>query len=63
MFTLREARRLREKTQNEMARALGISRATYITLELHPGRITIDQAKKICDFLGLKKEEIAFTQS
>lgn len=60
MYTLRQARRLREKTQQEMAAALGISRATYVAMEQNPGRITIHQIQRICTYLNLKFSDIAF---
>lgn len=62
MYTLRQARRFREKTQQEMADALDVSRTTYIDMELHPGRITMNQVKIICDFLNMKTEDIIFEE-
>lgn len=60
MYTLKQARRLREKTQKEMAEMLHICRDNYRSLERSPGRVTVDQAKQICSFLNLDIGEIFF---
>jgi len=59
-LTLKKARLLNEKTQQEMADMLGIYVDTYRKLENKPGLCTIEQAKKISTFLGLTVNDIFF---
>lgn len=60
-LTLRQARRLREKTQAEMAEFLNISLSTYVKLEEKPDEATIKQAKKISEYLEVPYDEIFFS--
>lgn len=59
-LTLRQARRLKEKKQKEMAELLNIHVTTYQKLEENPDLITIAQAKKISEFLDIPYDEIFF---
>ena len=59
-LTLKKARLVNEKTQQEMANAIGVYIDTYRKLEENPERTTIGQAKKIADFLGMSVNEIFF---
>ncbi len=59
-LTLRQARRSRDVTQITMAELLDISPQTYSKLENNPDLITIAQAKKISEFLGVSYDEIFF---
>lgn len=59
-LSLRQARRLMEKTQIEMAKMLKINVMTYRKIEENPDIATIEQAKKIADFLGVNYNEIFF---
>lgn len=52
-LTVKQARRMAEKTQAEMAKELGIDRSTYIKLEKDPDRATVSQAKKISQVTGV----------
>lgn len=61
-LSLRQARRLKEKTQNEMAKLLGINPDTYRKIEVNPDLATIEQAKKIADYLGFDLDEIFFAR-
>ena len=61
-LSLRQARRLKEKTQNEMAKLLGITPDTYRKIEVNPDLATIEQAKKIADYLGFDLDEIFFAR-
>ena len=59
-LNLRQARRLKDKTQNEMAELLNMHVQSYRKLEENPDLTTIGQAKKISDFLGISYDEIFF---
>lgn len=59
-YTLKQARTLREKTQAEMAIALGVCRDTYRSIEANPEQATIQQAKQICNFLNMRLDDIFF---
>lgn len=59
-YTLRQARLMRDKTQIEMAKSLGVCRDTYRTIEANPEQATIQQAKRICETLQFKIEDIFF---
>lgn len=59
-LTLRQARRLKEKTQKEMARLLDMHVQTYRKIEENPDLTTVEQAKKISSYLGLRYDEIFF---
>lgn len=51
-ITLKQARLLREKSQEICAEALGVHVNTYRRLEEDPENLTIKQAKTISSFLG-----------
>ena len=59
-ITLKQARLLREKTQQEVADMMGIHVQTYRKIEECREEATIAQARKIADFLGFKYDEIFF---
>ena len=59
-LNLRQARRLKDKTQEEMADLLDIHVQSYRKLEENPDLTTVGQAKKIADFLGVSYDEIFF---
>lgn len=59
-LNLRQARRLKDKTQDEMAALLKMHVQSYRKLEENPELVTIEQAKKIADFLGFTYDEIFF---
>ena len=61
-LSLRQARRLKEKTQNEMAKLLKVNVMTYRKIEENPDRATIEQAKKIAEYLGVTYDEIFFAR-
>lgn len=62
-LSLRQARRLKDKTQAEMAELLKIHVMTYRKIEEKPDLATIEQAKKISDYLGVNYNEIFFCLS
>ena len=61
-LSLRQARRLKEKTQIEMAKLLRVHPITYRKIEENPDLATIEQAKKISDYLGVNLDEIFFAR-
>ena len=60
ILTLRQARRLTNITQKELADLLKICVNTYQKLEKSPDLVTIGQAKKISEFLDIPYDEIFF---
>lgn len=62
MYTVKQARLLRGKTQDEVAKEMGICRSTYMRIELEPEKITIEQAKKVCKVLNFSVNEIFFDE-
>lgn len=60
-LTLKKARLVNEKTQQQMADALGVYIDTYRKMEENPEKVTIENAKKIAKFLNLSVNEIFFT--
>lgn len=60
MYTLKQARMYKGKTQQQMAECLGVCRDTYRTIESEPEKATIYQAKKISEYLELPFNDIFF---
>lgn len=60
MYTVKQARMLKGKTQAEMADCLGVCRDTYRAIEQNPDRATVKQAKAISEFLDMDMEQIFF---
>ena len=58
MSTLKEARTTRGLKQCVVAEHLGITRQTYSKYEKNPEKMTVDQAKAACDFIGCSVDEI-----
>ena len=61
-YTVRQARRLAEMTQREMAFSMGVSRDTYRKIELNPEIATIEQAKSISRIVGIPMDKIIFVR-
>lgn len=59
-ITLKQARLLREKTQEHMANLLEIHVQTYRKLEENPDEVTIGQAKLLSEDLGFSYDTIFF---
>ena len=60
MYTVKQARLLANKTQEDMADILGIHVQTYRKLEHNPTEITIGQAKIIAEITGVSVNHIFF---
>ena len=60
--TIEDARLEAGLTQEYMASKLGVSRQTYASLEKDPDRMTIGQARRVCNLLGKRYEEIVFSK-
>ena len=59
-LTIRQARRLAEITQADMATRLGVCRDTYRKLEEHPEQSTVEQAIRIAELLGVQLCDLIF---
>ena len=59
-LTLRQARLLADKSQDEMAKILKIHRQTYAKLERNPEKITIAQAHAFAEAVGIDYDRIKF---
>jgi DNA-binding XRE family transcriptional regulator len=62
-ITLKQARRLREMTQQEMADLMQVGKSTYLKLEKNPSLCTVAQAKRACEILGFDVGQIFFEQN
>ncbi len=59
-YTIKQARRLRDFTQDEMAELLGVSRYIYLSYEKRPSTIPIGMAQKFCSIVNLSIDDIFF---
>ena len=59
-YTVRQARRMAEKSQLEAARSIGVSLGTYCKLEKNPEKFTIAQAKTLSRLFGFSYDAIFF---
>lgn len=59
-ITLKQARLLKELSQEHMASVLGVHVQTYRKLEENPGMVTINQAKLLSAELGISYDDIFF---
>lgn len=59
-LSLKQARLVRGKTQNDLAKYLKIHVQTYRKLEEKPQKMTIEQAQKICKLLDFSYNDIFF---
>ena len=62
VYTVKQARRLADKTQAEMAALLGISRDTYRKIEMFPEQATIAQAHNISAITKIPVDQIFFAR-
>lgn len=59
-ISLEAARVNKNLTQEELANLVGFSRSTIIKWEKDPTKMTIRQAEKICNALGVNMSNICF---
>lgn len=62
-YTLRQARKLADKSQTESAQAINVCLQTYRRLEMNPEKATIEQAKALSSFFGIPYDAIFFDNS
>ncbi|MED3697405.1 helix-turn-helix transcriptional regulator [Heyndrickxia sporothermodurans] len=60
VFTLKQARLIKGLTQREMALKLGVHVQTYRKMEREPDEVTVKEAKKISEILGIDYDHIFF---
>lgn len=58
MYTVRQARRLADKTQLEVANSMNIHVQTYMKFEKDPGKMSIEQAQRFAEVVGIPFNEI-----
>ncbi|MCU4757435.1 helix-turn-helix transcriptional regulator [Bacillus cereus] len=63
ILTIKQARLIKGFTQNEMAQQLNVHVQTYRNMENHPDEVTVGNAKKICDLLGISYDQIFFNDN
>ena len=56
-----QVRMLRKKTQKECADALNIHVSISRRLEKNPSDFTVEQARKLCEFLGIAYNDVFFS--
>jgi len=62
-FTVEQARKHADFTQQQMADKMGISRHTYIRIEKEPESATIGQGKAIARITGIPFNQIFFGEN
>ena len=62
-YSVKQARKLADLTQVQMADALGVSRDTYRRIEENPETATIAQGKRIAEVTGIPFDAIFFRVS
>lgn len=61
-YTLKELRARHNLTQDDMAKALNLTRQSYINIEKNPERATVDRMMQIARILKVSIGEIFFEQ-
>lgn len=59
-YTVKQARRLRDLTLDEISAMLGVSRYIYMNYEKCPESIPIGIAKKFCEIVNIPIDQIFF---
>lgn len=59
-YTVKQARRLADKSQIESAKAIGVCEHTYRKIERNPETATIKQAKALASFWDIPYDSISF---
>ncbi len=63
MLTVKQARRLAELTQKQVADRLGVHRQTYMKWEQNPENMPVGKAKIFAEIVGRKVDEIFFNST
>lgn len=61
-FTLKQARRYADLTQQEVADRLGVGLATYRTYEWGTSQMRMDKAKRFSKIVGIDLDNLIFLQ-
>lgn len=59
-FTVEQARKYADLTQQQVADEMNMCRSTYINLEKNPDLFTIHQAKRFAEITGIPLDVISF---
>lgn len=59
-ITLKQARRMKDISQSEMAKVLGVHVQTYRRIEKSPQTATVEQVKALCKKLEISYNDIFF---
>lgn len=60
-LTIKEWRRVKEKSQEQMANLIGVHINTYRSWEENPGEMRLSKAALIAEELGITLDDILFT--
>lgn len=61
-YSLKELRARKNKTQEEVAKDLGISHQTYCAWEKDVSRVKVSKAYKIAKYFGVTLDELDFNR-
>lgn len=59
-YTIRQARRLADLSQSQVAKALGVCECTYRKIEKNPEKATIEQAHALARLFGMSYDSLFF---
>jgi len=62
-YTVKQARRLAEKSQRESAKAIGVCEHTYRKIEHNPEIATVKQAQELASFFNIPYDAISFVSN
>ena len=60
-YSLRELRARKRKTQEEVAKDLGISTATYCAWEKDISRVAVSKVQAVAEYFGVALGQISFS--
>lgn len=59
-YTVKQARKLNDLTQEQMAQMMGVNRDTYRRIERRPDKATVWQAHQISKITGIPMDNLIF---
>lgn len=62
-YTIRQARRLADLSQSQVAKALGVCECTYRKIERNPEKATVEQAHTLARLFGLPYDCLFFSSN